>query len=111
VARFCQWYRSLETFPTICLLRSKLETIRQKELKKACAALSLSSEKDRKILEVLTSAIVNKILHDPITFLKRTDDHSSTEMFVDAVRKLFRLEEAETIGEEDQQTENRNPGK
>ncbi len=98
VTRFCQWYASLETTPTIRLLRDKLEAIRQKELKKAYAALSLTSEKERKVLDALTSAIVNKVLHDPITFLKRADQNSSGELLSDAVRKLFRLEETDSSG-------------
>jgi len=99
VTKFCQWYESLETVPTIRSLRGKLERIRQKELKKAYSALSLSTEEDRKVLDALTSAIVSKILHDPVITLKRMDQDSSGEMLVDAMRKLFRLDdEANTSG-------------
>ncbi len=105
VTRFCQWYESLETVPTVRLLRHKLEAIRQKELEKAYAALSVLSEKERKVLDALTSAIVKKMLHDPITILKRADQNTSGEALVDALRKLFRLEEAHTIGKgEDQKS-------
>lgn len=99
VASFCQWYASLEATPTVRLLRAKCEGIRQKELERAYHALSLRSEKDRKILDAMTSAIVKKILHDPLVTLKRADENSSGEELVDAVRKLFRLEESETVGE------------
>ncbi|NIQ38574.1 MAG: glutamyl-tRNA reductase [Proteobacteria bacterium] len=97
VIKFCQWYEFLETTPTIRSLRGKVEAIRQKELQKAYAALSLSSKGDRKVLDSLTSAIVKKILHDPITILKRGDQDSSGEILVDAVRKLFRLEDVKTV--------------
>ena len=103
VKRFCQWYESLETTPTVRLLRSKLEAIRQKELRKAYAALSLSSEKERTVLDALTSAIVNKILHDPITLLKRVDQNSSSEILVDSIRRLFRLEESDAIEDREDQ--------
>jgi glutamyl-tRNA reductase len=97
VMKFCQWYESLETTPTIRSLRGKVEAIRQKELEKAYAALSLSSKGERKVLDSLTSAIVKKILHDPITTLKRSDQDSSGEILVDVVRKLFRLEDVKTV--------------
>ncbi|MBW2057140.1 MAG: glutamyl-tRNA reductase [Deltaproteobacteria bacterium] len=112
VARFCQWYRSLETVPTVRLLRDKFESIRQGELKKAYSALPGASEKERKVLDALTSAIVNKILHDPITMLKRADQNSSGEELVDAARRLFHLEKAEGIGRSENQTpQDRHPGK
>jgi glutamyl-tRNA reductase len=103
VTRFCQWYESLEVTPTVRVLRNKLEAIRQKELQKAYAALSVSSEKERKVLDALTTAIIKKILHDPITMLKRGDQDSSSENLVDAIRKLFRLEEADIIGNDEDQ--------
>jgi glutamyl-tRNA reductase len=104
VTRFCQWYASLEITPTVRLLRAKVEAIRQKELEKAYAALSVTSNKERKVLDALTSAIVKKILHDPLTMLKGTDQNSSGKVLVDAIRKLFRLEEEDT-GEKDEDQE------
>ncbi len=99
VTKFWKWCESLETVPTIRSLRAKLEGIRQIELKKAYSALSSSTEGDRRVLDALTSALVKKILHDPITTLKRSDQDSSGEMLVDAARKLFHLDESETSGE------------
>jgi glutamyl-tRNA reductase len=101
VAKFCQWYERLETVPTVRLLREKLEAIRQRELKRAYSVLSLKSERDRKALDALTSAIVNKILHDPITALKGSDENASGPILVDAVRKLFRLEGTADLGDGD----------
>jgi glutamyl-tRNA reductase len=103
VAKFCQWYDSLQTTPTVRLLREKFEVIREKELEKAYTALSVSSERERKVLNALTSAIVKKILHDPITTLKRADQNASSEALVDAIRKLFDLEETDTIGKGENQ--------
>jgi len=92
VLKFYQWYKSLDLVPTIVSLREKLEEIRRKELAKALSSFSRITEKERRSLEALTSAIIKKILHDPITFLKRSDLNTDTHVYVDAVRKLFRLE-------------------
>jgi len=39
----------------------------------------------------MTNAIVNKILHRPIAVLKRTQNETSGENYIDAVRELFDL--------------------
>ncbi len=92
VLKFCNWYTSLDLVPTIVSLKEKFEEIRKRELSKALSSLVRITEKERKSLEALTSAIVKKILHDPITFLKSPDLNTNTTEYVDAVRKLFRLD-------------------
>jgi glutamyl-tRNA reductase len=110
VEKFCVWYESLQTVPTVRMLTEKFEAIRQRELEKAYGVLSLPTEKERKVIDLLTSSIVKKILHDPITMLKRSDQESSNEALIDAVRKLFHLEDKEpTEKDRDGQTENRHP--
>jgi len=111
VTKFCRWYSSLETVPTIRLLREKVEAIRRKELNKALSALSGASEKERNVLNAMTSAIVNKILHDPITVLKRSDQDSSGTILADAVKELFRLDDVGPVEKNDgQKTQNRDTG-
>jgi len=95
---FCHWYTALEMVPTIVSLREKFEEIREKELGKYLSSAGQMTPKQRRALESLTLAIVKKILHDPITLLKHSDPDADTSEYVDAVRKLFRLE-AEGGGE------------
>jgi glutamyl-tRNA reductase len=92
VLKFHNWYISLDLVPTIVSLKEKFEGIRKREVSKALSSFSQITKKERKSLESLTSAIVKKILHDPITFLKRPDLNTNTTEYVDAVRKLFRLD-------------------
>jgi len=98
VLKFYHWHKSLDVVPTIVSLKEKLEEIRKKELSKTLSSLAQITEKERRSLEALTSAIVKKILHDPITFLKSSDLNTDTHVYVDAVRKLFRLEPEEGGG-------------
>ena len=92
VLKFYHWYTSLDIVPTIVSLKEKFEKIRKREMSKYVASFVRITEKERKSLEALTSAIVKKILHDPITFMKSPDLNTDTAEYVNAVRKLFRLD-------------------
>jgi glutamyl-tRNA reductase len=93
VEQFCRWYQSLELVPTIVSLQEKMEQMRKKELEKTLSALPTVSDKERRAMEALSEAIVKKILHGPITLLKKHDLNSEGESYVDVVKKLFRLDE------------------
>lgn len=92
VAKFVQWYLSLEVTPTIVALREKFEEIRKKELEKMLSLHPDLSESERRSLEALTSAIVNKILHDPLSLLKHSNGEAIADLYLDALQTLFRLE-------------------
>ncbi len=94
VDAFWRWLEHLEVVPTIVALREKVEAIRKGELQKTLAALKDLSPREREALESLTAAIVNKILHAPITRLKQRD-HRSEAFYIDATRRLFDLEGAD----------------
>jgi len=93
IRSFTRWLESLDSKPTILSLKEKAEEIRQQELKEAFKKLGNFSEKDRKTIDSLTSALVNKLLHHPITTLKRGKDFGDGEEFIRTVRKLFHLDE------------------
>lgn len=93
VEKFCRWYESLEVVPIIVSLQEKMETMREKELAKTLAALPQLSSKERRAIEAFSQAIINKILHSPITQLKKTSWNSEGEAYVDMVKKLFQLDE------------------
>jgi glutamyl-tRNA reductase len=93
VIKFVNWYRTLEVTPTITALRNKFEEIRKRELEKTLSLHPNLSEKEKQSLEALTSAIINKILHGPLTFLKQTDEGTLTDVYVDTLRSLFGLSE------------------
>lgn len=101
--KFESWLRTLEVVPTIVALREKAEQIRQGELKKTFGHLDPFPEDLAKALQVVTQSIVNKVLHDPILFLKRTSSKARKEFYLDTARKMFNLdaEQSEAQGEED----------
>ncbi len=91
VVKFVNWYHSLEVTPTIVALRKKFEEIRNKELAKTLSIHPHFSDKERQSLEALTSAIINKILHDPLTLLKQKNEEAMADLYLDALRALFGL--------------------
>jgi glutamyl-tRNA reductase len=93
VVKFVNWYRSLDATPTIVALRRKFEEIRKKELEKTLSLHPDLSDKEKKSLEALTSAIINKILHSPITLLKQTNEEAMADLYLDALHALFGLPE------------------
>jgi glutamyl-tRNA reductase len=90
VERYWRWFGSLEVVPTIVAIREKVEAIRQRELEKALLSLKDQAPRHRALLDALTSSIVNKILHAPISSLKSPD--VETLDLLASARRLFDLE-------------------
>jgi glutamyl-tRNA reductase len=91
--KFQEWLCTLEVAPTIIALHKKAETIRRNEVRKTLSHLPDLGEKEREAIEVLTCSIVNKMLHDPIIFLKKKGERDSKQRFMDFTQQLFRLDE------------------
>jgi glutamyl-tRNA reductase len=94
VESFGKWLAGLDAVPTIVALRHKIETIRRAELEKTLATLGELSPRERASLDAMTTAIVNKILHGPITHLKQ-HDRQREAFYLAAARQLFGIEEPE----------------
>nr|AUG44361.1 glutamyl-tRNA reductase [uncultured bacterium] len=94
IGQFFKWLSSLEVTPTIVALRSKFDEIRRAELAKTLANWKELPPDGEKRLEALTSAIMNKLLHQPTSVLKRAEQGNRNDLYVDALRNLFELETA-----------------
>jgi glutamyl-tRNA reductase len=92
VIGFRRWYDTLAVVPTIVALREKVETLAGNELKKTMGALSHLPEADKRAVERMTHALVNKILHEPTQFLKKDGCHGDKFASLDLTRKLFKLD-------------------
>ena len=91
VKKFMDWAKTLDLSPTIVALREKLETIRNGEISRMNGKLSKLDDGQREILEIITRSIINKIAHDPISFLKKTKSTSRREVNADIVQRVFNL--------------------
>jgi glutamyl-tRNA reductase len=95
VDSFCRWMAGLDAVPTIVALRNKAETIRQAEMAKTLSStLRHLGGAEKEALEAMTSAIINKLLHAPITQLKQQERREAV-YFVAALRQLFEIEDSD----------------
>jgi glutamyl-tRNA reductase len=96
VASFVRWLDSLEQVPTITALRQRFDEIRRLEIERSLSGgLKDLSAQQRAALDDLTTALINKLLHGPISQLKKNsaDDSADVTLYVAALKRLFDLEE------------------
>jgi glutamyl-tRNA reductase len=93
VISFRHWYDNLDVMPTIVELRKKIEEIAKEELKRTQQTLRHLSPDDLKAINRMTDAMVNKILHDPTLLLKSNGMNEEKSVYLDVIRKLFKLDE------------------
>ncbi len=95
VERMLQWLKSLEVTPTIVDLRTRVESLRQAEVERAVARVGRGETADhiRTLLDGVTTALVNKLLHAPVVALKQEANHPEGTLYAETVRKLFRLDD------------------
>lgn len=94
VIRFEKWRNDLRIVPTIVALKEKLNTIAQNEVQKTLSSsLKHLSGNDTQAIERMTEALINKILHDPIQFLKNGGQHRDESVYLNLSRTLFNLDD------------------
>jgi len=94
VRAFTDWLASRDVVPTIKLLRERIESVGQAELKRHLNKLPVAQ---RPALEEFARALVNKLAHNPIRFLHElgAQSNSDTMSTIDTIRRLFKLDEEE----------------
>jgi len=70
---FSSWRQSLSTIPTINKLQQQAEEFRTMEVKKASKKLDGLSDRELEAVERLSRGIVNKLLHGPMSHLRKTE--------------------------------------
>jgi len=90
--RFDGWFTALRAVPTIKHLRTHVEKIRRTEVDKTLAKLEIG-ELEREQVESLTRSIVNKILHAPLSRLRREAEREEGMAYLETARALFGLDE------------------
>jgi len=95
VGVFQAWLRGLDVVPTIVSLRDRVEEIRAAELEKAMARMGDLTPDQRATIASMTTAMMNKILHQPMSELRRRAVHQDGHVYSAVLRRLFGLEEKE----------------
>jgi glutamyl-tRNA reductase len=91
VERFAARRRDLEVVPTIVSLKDKLEMLRRGELEKALGRLPHADDETRRVMEALSQAIVNKVLHAPVVKLRDSSRAGHGHRWIELISELFGL--------------------
>ncbi len=97
VDSFWEWYMSRRAAPVLSELSTRAEAIRQAELSKTLRRLDHLnlSERDREAIAALSNGLVKKILAAPRTQLKARMQSGDGQVYLDVLRELFDLEQAQ----------------
>ncbi len=80
---FMEWKNSLNAVPVIVLLRNKVKDILEIELSKYIG--------EKKEKGLIINSLTNKILHEPITLIKKAAVDSSEANMLETLKTLFNL--------------------
>jgi glutamyl-tRNA reductase len=92
VAKFEKWLETLHVVPTIAALRKKAANLIATELKRSRTSLNDLSPEQLSAVQTLVNSVAEKIINDPILFLKNKAESSTRDRYLDVARRLFRLD-------------------
>lgn len=95
VVKFEKWLNTLAVVPTIVALRAKAESIIESELRKSSSSLGALDAAQQEALRVLTRSIAEKLLNDPILYLKNKAGRSTLNTYLDTTWRLFNLDDVD----------------
>ncbi len=101
LARFVHSRSVRESTPVLAQLRAKAEEVARAEVAKTLAMLGDNlTEKQRKSVEAMGLAIVNKLLHQPTAKLRAVNGAPEQNRLADAAAELFGLADPQVKGED-----------
>ena len=78
--------------PTIVGLQEQLENLRVAEVARMRGKFGTLTQEQEDALEAFSRALINKVAHGPISELRRQASQPDAQHFINAIRKVFRLE-------------------
>lgn len=93
---FIAWREALSAIPTINQLQERANSFRTEELNKCTRKLSHLNEKELEAVERLSRGIVNKMLHGPMSHLRRSESLEGKQAAVKELSAMFRLDDENT---------------
>jgi glutamyl-tRNA reductase len=89
IETFRKWMLTLNSVPTVIALRERAEAIRKDELERFFNRFPSLGEKERKAIEGMAGAIINKLIHAPTVALK--NDAEDKDMLIALIKRLYDL--------------------
>ncbi|HLT30638.1 MAG TPA: glutamyl-tRNA reductase [Myxococcaceae bacterium] len=103
VLRYARDRALRESMPTLVQLRRRAEAVARAEAQRTLANLGPGlNERQRRSVEAMAVAIVNKLLHEPTVRLRAAADNETHHHLVDAASELFGLETPASAPEVDE---------
>ncbi len=90
---FDRWLQSLDAVPTIVALRTMAETIKNEEISRLLNKLGPLGEREKKSIEYMANALVNKLIHPPTVALK--ENNVDKWALIETIQRLYGLDEEE----------------
>lgn len=85
-------FRYLSFRPVMVLLTDKADRIRRREVKRAMNKLENVTPAQERVLENMSKMIVRKLLREPMTKLNSSAGTAQEEFYIEAMKKLFKLD-------------------
>lgn len=89
VENYMHWLQGRDAVPVICALRNQAEHLRRSELEKALRLLA-RGETPTTVLEILSNALTNKLLHHPSHALSSRKSHNHVQ-FESLLRDIYQI--------------------
>ncbi|OGW40491.1 MAG: glutamyl-tRNA reductase [Nitrospirae bacterium RBG_13_39_12] len=93
IETFLKWQSSLDSVPTIVALRERAEEIKKEELDKLLNKMPEIGEKEKKAIEYMATAIINKLIHPPTVALK--EDSEDRDIMIATIKRLYGIDAEE----------------
>ena len=93
VIKFKKWLETLEVVPTIISLREKADSIIRTELKRGAPALKDLTPAQHEAVQDVLRSVAEKVLNNPILYLKKKAGRKTLNTYLDITRKLFDLDD------------------
>jgi glutamyl-tRNA reductase len=100
VDRYWDWLAGLAAVPTLTQMRTRMESMREREVAEALRRLDHLAPAERAVVEELSRSLMNKFLHEPTVRLRAAAANGRGLGVVDTVRYLFGLERSGESREE-----------
>ena len=105
--KFAAWQRSRGAVPTVVALRQRFDAIRRSELQRLDGKLAGLPPEARARVDEVTRLIVEKLLLEPTEQLKALPDEETQVAYTEAVNRLFRLRDGESLSSGDETSRGR----
>lgn len=94
VESYWSWLAGLATVPVLTEFRTRMDNVRDREVRQLLRRLDHLPDADRETIEHFSRALMNKFMHEPSVRLRAAAANGRGLGIVDAVRYLFALEDA-----------------